>query len=163
MAGVQIMNETSQTAKKLVLQVTELTPKVEVQLARAEEKSKLASEQEAEAKVIMDAQASFKIEVEAAKNDADKIMAECKKELAIAEKIKKDCKTDIDLLNDADIKEVGNYGAETLKKEGTKTVLAAVMLILTGKENLDQVKKILTQPKNLKEFDLERIGRELDK
>jgi len=88
-AGVQIMNETSIVAKALVEKVRVLQPKVEKELKVAEAKSISAGEEEAKAKVIMDAQAEFKIKVEVSAAEADKILAEAKKEMKIAEDFKK--------------------------------------------------------------------------
>jgi len=83
------MNETSIVAKALVEKVTVLQPKVEKELKVAEAKSISAGLEEAKAKVIMDSQAEFKIKVEAAAAEADKILAEAKKEMKVAEDFKK--------------------------------------------------------------------------
>jgi len=95
------MNETSVVAKALVEKVRVLQPIVEKELKKAEEKSISAGEEEAKAKVIMDSQAEFKLKVEAAASEADKILAEAQKEMKIADKIKNDAQTTVnEILSD---------------------------------------------------------------
>jgi len=97
------MNETSIVAKTLVEKVKVLQPKVEKELKVAEEKSISAGIEEAKAKVIMDAQAEFKVKVEAAAAEADKILEEANREMKIADKFKDEAKkTLIEIMGDKD-------------------------------------------------------------
>jgi len=46
---------------------------------------------------------------------------------------------------------------------GVDKVLQAVMLIITGRPNLSEIKAQLSKPKNLKGFDLNLIENEFEK
>jgi len=46
---------------------------------------------------------------------------------------------------------------------GVDKVLQAVVLIITGKQKLDELKATLSKPKNLKQFDLNLIETDFEK
>jgi uncharacterized coiled-coil DUF342 family protein len=134
--GVEIMNNTSKTAKELVEEVKKLTPIVTEKKAQAEEQAKIADKAEKEANVVLETQKDEKAKVEKMVEDASAIERNVKAELAKADEVRKKAEKAVANLKDADVTEVKGFNVKKLaEKPGIEDVLKAIMLLLTGKPN----------------------------
>jgi len=163
-AGVEVMNNTKKVAKDLVEQVKKLKPEVEEKKKNAESKSKIAEEEEKKANVVLESQKEVTEEVNAKQKEASEFLSKCNLELKEAEKFKSSAIAAVQKLDEAAIREVSGYKKENIvKMEGIPELLKAVLLIVTGKDKLDDLKNTLKNPKNLKEFDLNLIEDQFEK
>jgi len=162
---VQIMNDTKIQAKELVESVKKLRPEVEIKKNNAELKSKKAEEEEGKAAIVLESQTKIKEEVEKAKSEALDFLHRCDKELKEAEKFKQTASASVEKLKEENIREVSNYKLDKIVNMGggVDKVLQAVVLIITGKQKLEELRPTLSKPKNLKGFDLNLIETEFEK
>lgn len=159
------MNETTIQAKELVESVKKLRPEVEIKKNNAQLKSKKAEEEEAKASIVLESQVKIKEEVEKAKSEALEFLHKCDKELKEAEKFKQTASASVERLKEDNIREVANYKLDKIVNMGggVDKVLQAVVLIITGKQKLDELKATLSKPKNLKQFDLNLIETDFER
>lgn len=158
------MNDTSIKAKELVEQVKKLKPEVVLKKQNAEIKSTRAKEEEQKANVVLQSQTKVKEEVERRKVEASEFLSKCNVELKEAEKFKIMASHAVEKLREEAIREVSNYKLDIITKmSGVKPVLDAVLLIVNGKANINDLKNTLSRPKNLKQFDLNLIETEFEK
>lgn len=158
------MNNTKKVAKDLVEQVKKLKPEVEEKKKNAETKSKIAEEEEKKANVVLESQKEVTEEVNAKQKEASEFLAKCNAELRNAEKFKSSAISAVQELKEDAIREVSAYKKENIvKMEGIPELLKAVLLIITGKDKLEDLKNTLSKPKNLKEFDLDLIENQFEK
>jgi len=132
--GVEIMNNTSKTAKELVEEVKKLTPIVQQKMKEAEEQSKTADAAEKKANLVLETQKEEKAKVEKMVEDASAIETNVKSELAKAGEVRKKAEKSVANLKDADVTEVKGFNVKKLaEKPGIESVLKAIMMLLTGK------------------------------